>query len=57
MKKQKLFLKIAKMSTLVILFALYIVPLLFVLLNSFKSTTEIIAKPLAFPTNFSFQIT
>ena len=54
MKKQKQFLKIVKMSTLVVLFALYVVPLLFVLLNSFKSTTEIIAKPLALPTNFSF---
>jgi len=54
MKKQEQFLKIAKMLALVILVALYIVPLLFVLLNSFKETTEIIAKPLALPTHFSF---
>lgn len=50
--------KIGKVVVYILLFvfALYtLMPLLFLLLNSFKGQSEIIRNPLAFPKSFSFQ--
>lgn len=53
MKKRRWFLNITKMVVIITLAVLYILPLVFVVLNSFKTTNQIIAKPLSLPTHFS----
>lgn len=54
MKKQKLIASIIKTIVVCGLLFLYIVPFIFVLVNSFKDSKDVTANPLALPTSFSF---
>ncbi|SHH73008.1 carbohydrate ABC transporter permease [Clostridium grantii] len=53
MKRNKFIVNALKLVVLSIFFIIYIVPFVFVLINSFKDRKEIIANPLALPTTFS----
>jgi raffinose/stachyose/melibiose transport system permease protein len=53
MKRNKFIINVLKLVVLSIFFILYVVPFIFVLINSFKDRKEIIANPLALPTTFS----
>ena len=53
MKRNKFIVNALKLVVLSIFFILYVVPFVFVLINSFKDRKEIIANPLALPTTFS----
>jgi len=54
MKKQKLIANIIKTIVVCGLLVLYIVPFIFVVVNSFKESKDVTANPLALPANFSF---
>ncbi|MGH4137882.1 carbohydrate ABC transporter permease [Clostridium sp.] len=54
MKKQKLIASIIKTIVICGLLFLYVVPFIFVIVNSFKDSKDVIANPLALPASFSF---
>jgi len=54
MKKQKLIASIIKTIVVCGLLVLYIVPFIFVVINSFKESKDVTANPLALPASFSF---
>jgi len=54
MKKQKLIASIIKTIVVCGLLVLYIVPFIFVVINSFKESKDVTANPLALPATFSF---
>lgn len=54
MKKKKLITSILKVVVVCGLLFLYIVPFIFVLINSFKERKDIISNPLALPTSLKF---
>lgn len=54
MKKQKLIARQIKTIVISVLLFLYIVPFIFVVLNSFKDSKDVTSNPLALPTSFSF---
>lgn len=54
MKKQKLIASIIKTIVICGLLCLYLVPFIFVVVNSFKESKDVTANPLALPASFSF---
>ena len=54
MKKKKLIANIIKTIVICGLLVLYIVPFIFVVVNSFKERKDVTANPLALPASFSF---
>lgn len=55
MKKSNIILNTIKAVVLIILLFLYVVPFLFVLINSFKTRTQIITNPLNFAESLNFK--
>ena len=54
MKKKQVIHKVIIVVILAVLSAIALTPVLLVLVNSFKTHTEIVANPLAWPKEFSF---
>lgn len=52
MKKKKIIISIIKNIVICIIFFLYIVPFIFVLINSFKERKDVVSNPLGLPSNF-----